>query len=214
MSDRTRPPRPFPGTGVIINGPGPHDWIDRYETVALITLAVLPLAALTMWALARRRRNAGSPRAAAWRMSLAEVGILYGTLPALWLTMLPADSGRDVHGPVSLVPLRDLTTMPTYQVVGNLLIFVALGAFAPLRFTAVQSIPRILTVAAACSMLIETAQYVLELDRVSSIDDVLLNTLGAGLAALASRHWWCRPSVVRNGAAGPSAVTRPVSPSG
>ena len=30
----------------------------------------------------------------------------------------------------------------------------------------------------------------LRLDRVSSIDDVLLNTAGAGLAALASRGWW------------------------
>ncbi|WP_420853236.1 VanZ family protein [Segeticoccus rhizosphaerae] len=35
----------------------------------------------------------------------------------------------------------------------------------------------------------ETAQYVLQLDRVFSIDDVLLNTVGAGLAALASRPW-------------------------
>jgi glycopeptide antibiotics resistance protein len=104
--------------------------------------------------------------------------------------MLPASSARDTHGPVSLVPLRDLTTMPTYQIVGNLLIFVALGAFSPVRFTALQSIPRILAVAAACSVLIETTQYVLKLDRVSSVDDVLLNTAGAGLAALASRRWW------------------------
>jgi hypothetical protein len=190
VSDRTRPPQPTPGLGVIINGPSPHDWMDRYETVAILTLAALPLAALTIWALARRRRHAGSTTTAAWRTSLAEVGILHGTLPWLWLTMLPANSGRDAHGPVCLVPLRDLTTMPTYQIVGNLLIFMALGVFAPLRFTALQSIPRILAVAAACSILIETAQYVLKLDRVSSVDDVLLNTSGAGLAALASRRWW------------------------
>lgn len=38
--------------------------------------------------------------------------------------------------------------------------------------------------------LVEVAQYVLRLDRVSSVDDVLINAAGAGLAALASRRWW------------------------
>lgn len=78
----------------------------------------------------------------------------------------------------------------TFQVVGNLLVFAALGFFAPLRFPALASVPRILALAAGCSVLVETAQYVLRLDRVSSVDDVLLNAAGAGLAALASRRWW------------------------
>lgn len=99
---------------------------------------------------------------------------------------------------VSLVPLRDLLTILTDrgpveltgQVVGNLLVFAALGFFAPLRSAALASVPRILALAAGCSVLVEAAQYVLRLDRVSSVDDVLLNTAGAGLAALASRRWW------------------------
>ncbi|WP_376787304.1 VanZ family protein [Micromonospora halotolerans] len=41
---------------------------------------------------------------------------------------------------------------------------------------------------AGCSVLVEVAQYVLRLDRVSSIHDVLLNTTGAGLAALVAGH--------------------------
>jgi hypothetical protein len=189
-------PLPRPDGGVVINGPGPHDWIHTYETVALVTLAALPLAALTVWALARRRRRTGSTATTAWRRSLAEVGLLYGTLPWLWLTLKPAGIGHAGHGAVSLAPLQDLATMPTYQVVGNLLILAALGFLAPLRFEALTSIPRILVVAAGCSMLIETAQYVLLLDRVSSVDDVLLNTLGAGAAAVASRRWWTQPKVV------------------
>jgi hypothetical protein len=36
----------------------------------------------------------------------------------------------------------------------------------------------------------ETAQYALRLDRVSSVDDVLINAAGAGPAALASHRWW------------------------
>ena len=109
--------------------------------------------------------------------------------------MLPGSRAGDVAGRVSLVPLRDLVTMSTYQVVGNLLILAALGFLAPVRFAAMASLPRILALAAVGSALIETAQYVLQLDRVSSVDDVLLNTAGAGLAALASHPWWmARPT--------------------
>ncbi|WP_328345344.1 VanZ family protein [Micromonospora sp. NBC_00421] len=124
-------------------------------------------------------------------MSLAEVGIGYGTVPWVWMTLLPGSRAG-----VSLVPLRDLLTILadrgsvtlTGQVAGNLLVFAALGFFAPLRFAALASVPRILALAAGCSVLVEAGQYVLRLDRVSSVDDVLLNAAGAGLAALASRR--------------------------
>jgi glycopeptide antibiotics resistance protein len=126
----------------------------------------------------------------AWRLSLSEVGIVYLTLPAVWLTMLPgARAGQD-PARVSLVPLRDLVTMSSFQVVGNLLLLAPLGFFVPVRFESPASMPRVLAVAATGSMLIETAQYVLPLDRVASVDDLLLNTAGAGLAALASHRWW------------------------
>jgi hypothetical protein len=73
-------------------------------------------------------------------------------------------------------------------------------AVAPQRFPALASVPRILALAAGCSVLVEAAQYVLRLDRMSSVDDVLLNTADAALAALASRRWWCATgqSVVRS----------------
>jgi len=76
------------------------------------------------------------------------------------------------------------------RIVGNLLVFAALGFFAPLRFAALASVPRILALGAGCSVLVETAQYVFRLDRVSSVDDVLVNAVGAVLAGLMSRHWW------------------------
>jgi hypothetical protein len=174
---------------------GWHAWVGAYPGVAAITLAALPLAALTVGALATRRRATGSTPARAWRTALAEVGIIYGTLPFVWITMLPGSRAGEVPGRVSLMPLRDLGTMSTGQVVGNLLILAALGFLAPVRFAALASLPRILALAAVGSTLIETAQYVLQLDRVSSVDDVLLNTAGAGLAALASRPWWmARPA--------------------
>ena len=187
---------------------GWHGWLGTFNGVVLLTVAALPLVALAVWALARRRTVQGA--AQAWRTSLAEVGIVYGTVPWVWMIMLPGDRAGAVPGRLSLVPLRDMVTIlaagpltMTVQIVGNLLVFAALGFLAPLRFAALASVPRILALAAGCSVLVEVAQYVLRLDRVSSVDDVLLNTAGAGLAALASRRWW------RTTAEAPSDRPRP-----
>jgi glycopeptide antibiotics resistance protein len=177
---------------------GWHGWVGTFTGAAFITVAALPLAALTVAALAHRRSVTGTTAAWAWRMSLAEVGLVYGTVPWVWMTMLPGHrAGTGAPSRVSLVPLRDLLALAAAgpltlaaQVVGNLLVFAALGFLAPQRFATLASVPRILALAASCSILVETAQYVLRLDRVSSVDDVLLNTTGAALAALASRRWW------------------------
>ncbi|ALE07631.1 teicoplanin resistance protein VanZ [Arthrobacter sp. ERGS1:01] len=174
---------------------GRHGLFGTVNGIALLTVAALPFAVLAAWVLARRRRSAGT--AQPWRMSLAEVGLVYGTLPTVWLTLLPGSRAGEVSGRVSLVPFQDIHTLlgagpatATFQIGGNLLVLAALGFFAPLRFRALASLPRMLALGAGCSILIETAQYVLRLDRVSSVDDVLLNAAGAGLAALASRRWW------------------------
>jgi hypothetical protein len=162
-----------------------HGCLDTVNGVLLMMLAGLPLAGLVVWLLAHRRRATG-----AWRMSLAEVGMVYGTVPFVWLTLMPGSGAGIVPGRVSLIPLRDLLTMGPLGIVANLLIFAPLGFFAPVRFAALASVPRVLALGAGCSVLVETAQYVLRLDRVSSVDDVLVNAAGAALAALASRHWW------------------------
>jgi hypothetical protein len=165
-----------------------HGCFDTFNGVVFVTLVALPLGLLVVWALARRRRAAGGTPA--WRLSLAEVGMIYGTVPFLWMIMTPGSGAGIVPGRVSLVPLRDLIAMGPLGIAGNLLVFAALGFFAPMRFAALASVPRIAALAAGCSVLLETAQFVLRLDRVSSVDDVLVNTAGAVLAALASRRWW------------------------
>jgi hypothetical protein len=170
-----------------------HGCYDTENGVVLMMLVLLPLAGLLVWALSRRRRPAadGTP---AGRLSLAEVGLVYGTVPMVWLTLMPGPGAGLVPGRVSLVPLRDLATMGPIGIGGNLLIFAALGLFAPMRFAALASLPRILALGAGCSVLVETAQYVFQLDRVSSIDDVLVNATGAALAALVTRRWWRDPT--------------------
>jgi VanZ like family len=165
-----------------------HGCLDTVNGVLFTMLVGLPVAALVVWALARRRRAAGVT--SAWRTSLAEVGMVYWTVPWAWLTLMPGSGAGVVPGRTSLVPLRDLVSMGLFGIVGNLLVFAALGFFAPMRFVALASVTRVLALGAACSVLIETAQYVFRLDRVSSVDDVLINAAGAALAALASRRWW------------------------
>ncbi|WP_189953990.1 VanZ family protein [Streptomyces roseolus] len=159
-----------------------------FNGVVLMTLVTLPAAVLVAWGLARRRRAAGV--ASARRLSLAEVGMVHGTLPFLWMTLIPGGGAGVVPPRVSLVPLRDLVVMGPLGIVGNLLVFASLGFFAPVRFAAVATLPRLLALGAGCSALVETAQYVLRLDRVTSVDDVLVNATGAVLAGLASRRWW------------------------
>ncbi|MFJ7497971.1 VanZ family protein [Streptomyces sp. NPDC097727] len=165
-----------------------HGCFDTFNGVLLMMLVGLPLAALVVWALVSLRRASGVT--SGWRMSLAEVGMVYGTVPMVWLTLQPGPGAGVVPGRVSLIPLRDLVTMGPVGIGGNLLIFAALGFFAPMRFAALASVPRILVLGASCSVLVETAQYVLRLDRVSSVDDVLVNAAGAVLFGLASRRLW------------------------
>jgi hypothetical protein len=165
-----------------------HGCLDTFNGVVLMTLAGLPAAALVVWALTCLRQAGGVTPA--WRTSLAEVGMAYGTVPFVWMTLMPGPGAGIVPGRVSLVPLRDLVTMGPVGIGGNLLVFAALGFFAPMRFAATASVPRILALGAGCSVLVETGQYVFQLDRVSSVDDVLVNAAGAVLAGLASRRWW------------------------
>jgi len=167
-----------------------HGCLDTENGVVLMTLAGLPLAALAVWALTLLRPDI--------KTALAEVGMVYGTVPFLWMTLMPGPGAGIVPGRVSLIPLRDLVTMGPIGIGGNLLVFAALGFFAPIRFAALASGPRILALGAGCSAVVETAQYVFRLDRVSSVDDVLVNAAGALLAGLAARRWWHAPPVPRH----------------
>ncbi|MEU7723131.1 VanZ family protein [Streptomyces tibetensis] len=179
-----------------------HGCLDTFNGVVLMTLVTLPPAALVAWALARHRRAAGVE--GAWRMSLAEVGMVHGTVPFVWMVLMPGAGAGTVPGRVSLIPLRDLITMGPFGIAGNLLVFAALGFFGPMRCAALASVPRVLALGAGCSVLVETAQYVLRLDRVSSVDDVLVNAVGAALAALASRRWWRTRAQARSARPGPA----------
>jgi glycopeptide antibiotics resistance protein len=116
-----------------------------------------------------------------------------GTLPWLWMILTP----RGGESGINLIPFRDLLTVlqasPStviVQVGGNLLVFAALGALLPVRSSRFARFRWIALVAACASLSVEILQYGLRLHRVSSVDDVLLNTAGALLAAAMTQRWW------------------------
>ncbi|WP_394619593.1 VanZ family protein [Lentzea sp. JNUCC 0626] len=170
-----------------------QEWVGTETGVVLGSVLGLPLAILAVVLLALFRK---APK----RLALADVGMVYGTLPWVWIIMLPgAEPGTT--GEVSLVPFADIADLLQHddwgQIVGNMLVFAALGCFAPLRFAKLQNVGRVFVFAVACSASLEVLQFVLMLDRVSSVDDVLLNATGAALASLLSWYWW-RPSHTTN----------------
>jgi len=178
--------------------------IGRWLPVVAVSVAVAPVGLLAARALAGRAERRGMPAAPAWRRSLALVGLVGGTLPWLWMILTPLPAARRLH----LVPLRDLVEVlldeplrAFFQIGGNLLVFAGFGFFAAARW---RLRPLAATaLAAAGSVTVEALQYALALGRVSSVDDVLLNAAGAGLAALASRRFWPAAPVARAAAAAP-----------
>lgn len=166
--------------------------INALETSTVFaSIALVPLGLLTAWVLASLRVRRGVPSRTAWRYSVAEVGMVAGTLPWLFLVLTP----RGGDGGLQLVPFADLIDLASAdprtiieQLVGNMLLFFLAGLFAPLRFRI--GLLAVFLGGALGAALVEIAQYAFGTGRVASVDDVLLNALGALLGALASRRWW------------------------
>ncbi|MDX3385650.1 VanZ family protein [Streptomyces niveiscabiei] len=60
----------------------------------------------------------------------------------------------------------------------------------PIRSRRSRTLGRVAAIAALLSTAVEITQYALAVGRVSSTDDVLLNTAGAVVGALLTRNWW------------------------
>lgn len=177
-------------------------------TTVLVSIALAPLGLLVAWGLAAFRIRSGTAPRAAWRLSIAEVGAVLGTLPWLFLVLTP----RGGSGGVQLVPFVDLLDLASAdprtiveQLVGNMLLFFLAGVFVPLRFRV--GLLAVLLGGAVGAALVETAQFAFGTGRVASVDDVLLNAVGALLGALVSRRWW-RASPAVAAPAAESAVLR------
>ena len=159
-------------------------WRDHGFTIT-VALLVLPVAAVLAYRWRRRSRSR--------RDAVAEIGLLCWTLPFVGMLFTPQDAPRSVD----LVPLHDLPSWlsgdagtAAAQVIGNLAVLAGVGLLLPVRYAWAASPSRILMIAVAAAVTIEALQWVLAIGRVSSLDDVLVNTAGAVLAATCSRPWW------------------------
>jgi hypothetical protein len=159
--------------------------VGRWLPVVAVAIALIPVGLLVAALLAGRSMRRGTPRRDAWVRAFAEVGMVLGTLPWLWMILTPTPAPRELR-PVPLLDIARLISedlsFAFVQVVGNLLVFAAFGLLAPLRWGLRPAV--VLALAVAGSAVAETLQWVLNLGRVTSVDDVLLNGGGAGLAAL------------------------------
>jgi len=143
----------------------------------------------------------GRPRPLRYR--LAEALMIAGTASWLWLILRPGHR----HDTLYLIPGTDLhdqfgvgLAFAAWQIGGNLLVFAPFGFAAPIRWRVRP--PVVVLLAGLASAALETTQYLMAAGRVASVDDVLVNAAGAGLAALCSYHWWRRRHAELTGAPG------------
>jgi len=164
-----------------------HHWHRVWIYVALlIPFAVLAVAAL------KALRPSGS-----WLRSVAEVGMVLGTLPWIWMILTPMQLPPHATT-VYLIPFVDMweslrmgdATSILVQIGGNLLVLLALGIFAPIRFASLASLARLALLGLVFSLTVELVQHAFVSGRVFSVDDVLLNAAGCVVGGLLSRPWW------------------------
>ncbi|WP_067691523.1 VanZ family protein [Nocardia jejuensis] len=159
---------------------------DSWGDVLVAWAIAVPLVTGVARAVSRERIRRGRPPAEARRRTFAEAGIALGTLPWIWMILTP--TGGERH--VILIPFLDLAETITeasfntfVQIFANVIVFVPLGFLLPLRFPRCANTLRMALLGAAISATLEAAQYLFDLGRFSSIDDVLMNATGAALGA-------------------------------
>ena len=178
-----------------------------FGILAPITVIAVPFA-LFAWRLLTWWRSRFRPAWAAATTAGLDVGIVLVALEILALTMMPIGSGSSLH----LMPGSDILSEfaadgSLWQIAGNLVLLAPLGLLVPLRLPALRSIPRMTVVAFALSVGIELLQYLLHNGRVTSTDDVLLNTLGAAAGATLTCGWVRRPAPI----AIPAQARKPIN---
>ncbi|QWF80876.1 VanZ family protein [Amycolatopsis sp. CA-230715] len=165
--------------------------LREFGVMIPISLTALPLA-MFAWpfvTVLRRRRH---PLRTASLTAAADVAIALAAGLALALVTVPVgDSDRsELH----LMPgedIRDaLSGGSLWQVAGNVLLLAPIGVLLPFRLRRARSLRMVAGCALVLSVLVESLQFLIHAGRVTSADDVLLNTIGAAAGAATSRPWW------------------------
>ncbi|WP_025274780.1 VanZ family protein [Haloglycomyces albus] len=150
--------------------------------LGLLCGAILVMA----WRRARTDRSRRPWAIAAWDIAACVV-----TLPLVVMALTPTDAPAVV---LYTVPFTDMTNLGTQwdyvavQIGGNLVLFAVLTAALLVRFP-LRPVHALL-IGFTLSLAIETVQYVSSNGRVASIDDLMLNSLGAYFGCFLSYRYW------------------------
>ncbi|WP_116046268.1 VanZ family protein [Amycolatopsis palatopharyngis] len=166
--------------------------LGTFADLIPVAFAALPLAAFAWHLLTSRRSRVYVPRLARL-MAGIDVGLVTAATFIFCLVAMPID--RSAGSTLHLLPGTDVLDAVAphgsiWQIGGNLILLTPLGALIPLRFPAYRSLIRVSLGALLISTIIETGQYLINAGRVTSVDDVMLNTISAAGGALLTRRWW------------------------
>lgn len=156
-----------------------------------VAIAAAP-GALLAWVLLARWRQRSCPAVTAAFTALLDTAIVLIGAAVLWLVFAPvAGSHTSTLHPLPGEEIAEaLDRDEFWPIAGNLVLLTPLAAMCPIRVPALRSITRTTMAALMVSIMIETIQYAMHAGRISSTDDVLLNTLGAAAAANLTRSLW------------------------
>ncbi|MFI5607376.1 VanZ family protein [Amycolatopsis sp. NPDC051903] len=160
-----------------------------------VTAIALPYALLCWPLLTVRRRRRSGDVSLGHASATAAVDVSAVTVGVLVLCLVTMPVGSAPVSTLDLVPGADLSAAfsddgSLWQVIGNVLLLSPLGGLVPLRLRRMRSLTRIALTAFAASVLVEATQFLIHTGRVTSTDDVLLNTIGATLGAALTRRGW------------------------
>ena len=124
-----------------------------------------------------------------WSAGRSRVPALVALAAVVALALAMTLAGYHPHPgvrPVELTPLADVGSHTATELIGNLALLAPFGAFGRLLWRDRPLL--VLGAAAVLSMSVEIFQYAASSGRVASVNDVLLNTLGAAVGWLCSRQ--------------------------
>lgn len=164
------------------------------KLIPVAVAMVLPASVVWLTLIVRRRRRLPLRRAFV-TASLDVAIVMWGAWVSLLVTM-PTTAQGSVH----LVPGTDLLVAAGsreafWQLTANFSLLLPLGMLLPARWAWWRSTRRVTIAAFATSCGIELTQYVAAIGRVTSTDDVLVNTTGAAAGASISLLIINRPRI-------------------
>ena len=175
-------------------------WRAFADLIPLLVLGLLVAAPAGTWAARRRVKRDGESWSEALLAVSTRASAGLALLAVLGVTVAPLGVGMTTT--TNLIPFATITDQLTSQIdasiaVRNLAFNVAL--FVPVGFTwtwTASISPRswwtALIAGAGLSLAVELTQFLLPLGRAADIDDVILNSAGVFIGALAARVWASR----------------------